>query len=46
MLEGQSQFRTELNQTIKELQAAMRSVRLFAEYMEQHPEALIMGKDQ
>jgi paraquat-inducible protein B len=44
MLAGQSEFRHELNQTLEELNSALRAIRLFAEYMEQHPEALIRGK--
>lgn len=44
MIEGQSQFRLELNRTLEELQAAMRAIRIFTEYMEQHPESFIRGK--
>jgi paraquat-inducible protein B len=34
----------ELNNTLKELSAAARSLRFMAEYIERHPEALIRGK--
>ncbi len=44
MIESQSQFRLELNKTLEELQATMRAIRIFAEYMEQHPESFIRGK--
>jgi virulence factor Mce-like protein len=33
-----------INETLKELSAAARSVRNWAEYLERHPEALIRGK--
>lgn len=35
----------ELVNTLNEVQAAARSLRLLAEYLEQHPEALIRGKN-
>ena len=44
MIAGQSRFRHELNRTLEELNSALRSIRLLAEYMEQHPEAVIKGK--
>jgi len=44
MLSEQSEFRHELRQTLAELESALRAIRLFAEYMEQHPESLINGK--
>jgi paraquat-inducible protein B len=34
----------ELSGTLAELSSAARSIRLMAEYLERHPEALIMGK--
>lgn len=44
MLAGQSEFRYELNETLEELNGALRAIRLLAEYMEQHPESIIRGK--
>ena len=39
-----SEERRQLDRTLKELQAAARSIKLWAEYLERHPEALIRGK--
>jgi paraquat-inducible protein B len=39
-----SEERKQLDRTLKEFQAAARSIRLWAEYLERHPEALIRGK--
>jgi len=39
-----SEERRKLDSTLKELQAAARSIKVFAEYLERHPEALIRGK--
>jgi paraquat-inducible protein B len=39
-----SPVRYELIKTLNELSAAARSFRLFAEYLENHPEAIIRGK--
>ena len=39
-----SEERRHLDSTLKELQAAARSIKVFAEYLERHPEALIRGK--
>jgi paraquat-inducible protein B len=39
-----SQTRAEIDKTLKEIQKAARSVRLLADYLEQHPEALLKGK--
>ena len=39
-----SPVRYELIKTLNELSAAARSLRVFAEYMQNHPEALIRGK--
>ncbi|GJL68399.1 MAG: paraquat-inducible protein [Nitrospirales bacterium] len=33
-----------INNTLKELSAAARSIRVLADYLEQHPEALVKGK--
>jgi paraquat-inducible protein B len=41
-----SQTTTELNKTLKELSAAARSIRIWADYLERHPEALIRGKGE
>lgn len=39
-----SPLRTELIKTLNEFTAAARSLRVFAQYLESHPEALIKGK--
>ena len=39
-----SATRAEIENTLKEIARAARSVRILAEYLEQHPEALIKGK--
>jgi paraquat-inducible protein B len=39
-----SEERRHLDSTLKELQAAARSIKVFAEYLERHPDALIRGK--
>jgi paraquat-inducible protein B len=39
-----SQGRYDLNALLKELTGAARSVRVFADYLERHPDALIRGK--
>lgn len=44
MVGNDSQLQYELKNTLKELSAAARSIRIFAEYLERHPEALIQGK--
>lgn len=46
MASDQTGFRHDLHQTLAELEATLRAIRLLAEYMEQHPEALIQGKVQ
>jgi len=33
-----------MNSALKELAAAARSIRVLADYLEQHPEALVKGK--
>jgi paraquat-inducible protein B len=39
-----SEERRHLDSTLSELRAAARSIKVFAEYLERHPEALIRGK--
>jgi paraquat-inducible protein B len=39
-----SEERRHLDSTLKALQEAARSIKVFAEYLERHPEALIRGK--
>jgi paraquat-inducible protein B len=39
-----SEERKQLDRTLKEFQAAARSIKIWAEYLERHPEALIRGK--
>jgi paraquat-inducible protein B len=39
-----SQVRGEITELMRQLQDAARSVRIFANYIEQHPEALLRGK--
>ena len=39
-----SQTRYDLNSMLKELAGAARSIRVFADYLERHPEALLRGK--
>ena len=36
----------ELNNTLKELTATSRSIRVFVEYLEEHPEAFLKGKER
>ncbi len=44
MLSPQSQLRYDLNQALSEMRNALRSLRILADYLEQHPEALVRGK--
>jgi len=44
LVEENSAFRYNLNETLSELSSAGRSIRLLADYLEQHPEALLYGK--
>jgi paraquat-inducible protein B len=37
-------MRADIEDTLKEIQRAARSVRILADYLEQHPEALLKGK--
>lgn len=39
-----SKMRRGLNSTLKEISGAARSIRIFADYLERHPEALLRGK--
>lgn len=41
-----SEERKQLDRTLKELQGAARSIKVWAEYLERHPEALIRGKSK
>ncbi len=43
-LESDSEIAVELANTLRELERAGRSVRVLADYLEQHPEALLKGK--
>ncbi len=43
-LQSDSEIAVELANTLRELERAGRSVRLLADYLEQHPEALLKGK--
>ena len=44
MVRAKSQARHDLNALLKELTGAARSIRVFADYLERHPDALIRGK--
>jgi paraquat-inducible protein B len=44
MVGSNSSTRYDLNATLKELAGAARSIRVLADYLERHPEALIRGK--
>ncbi len=44
MIDQNSSVRSELEQSLKELSRAAKSIRVFTEYLERHPEALIQGK--
>lgn len=44
MVGSDSQTRYDLNAMLKELAGAARSIRVFADYLERHPEALLRGK--
>ncbi len=44
LIEENSAFRYHLTETLSELSSAGRSIRLLAEYLEQHPESLLYGK--
>ena len=44
LIEPNSVLGTELGNTLQEVSRAARSVRILADYLERHPEALIRGK--
>ena len=44
MVDKKSTVRNELEQSLKELSRAAKSMRVFTEYLERHPEAIIQGK--
>lgn len=44
MLAPDSEMRTTIAAVLRELQTAARSIRVFADYLERHPEALLRGK--
>ncbi len=44
MVGNRSQMRLGLSSTLDEIARAARSIRIFAEYLERHPEALLRGK--
>lgn len=46
MAADQTGFRHDLHQMLVEFDATLRSIRLLAEYLEQHPESLLKGKAQ
>ena len=39
-----STVRNELERSLKELSRAAKSMRVFSEYLERHPEAILQGK--
>ena len=41
-----SELRYSMTQLMLELTDASRSLRVFAEYVAEHPEALLLGKDE
>jgi len=44
VISGHSPVTAEMTATLRELSAAARSIRVWADYLERHPEALIRGK--
>jgi len=44
IVDNKSTVRNELEQSLKELSRAAKSMRVFTEYLERHPEAIIQGK--
>lgn len=44
LVSGDSSLRYDLNQALKEMAGAARSIRSFADYLDRHPEALIRGR--
>ena len=45
MLEEESEFRYLLAQSLRELSASARSIRVLTDYLERHPDSVIFGKD-
>jgi paraquat-inducible protein B len=46
MLDASGTTRTELNRLLIELAEAAKSIRTLADYIEQHPESIVFGKDE
>ncbi len=46
LIDQKSTVRHELETSLKELSRAVKSMRVFTEYLERHPEAIIKGKQQ
>jgi paraquat-inducible protein B len=46
MLDADGTTRTELNRLLIELTEAAKSIRTLADYIEQHPESIVFGKDE
>ena len=46
LIEPNSELGAELGSTLQEVRGAARSVRVLADYLERHPEALIRGKTE
>lgn len=46
VLDKDSPMMTDLSKTLKELSLAARSIRIWADYLERHPEAFIRGKSE
>jgi paraquat-inducible protein B len=44
MVAADAPLRYDMNALLKELTGAARSIRVFADYIERHPDALIRGK--
>ncbi|MGR9092288.1 MAG: MlaD family protein [Gammaproteobacteria bacterium] len=45
-LRDDSEFSREIRQALREFERASRAIRVFAEYIDQHPEAILRGKQQ
>lgn len=45
-LRDDSEFSRELRAALREFERASRAIRIFAEYLDQHPEAILRGKQQ
>ncbi|MBT4838659.1 MAG: MCE family protein [Methylococcales bacterium] len=46
LMSNEGEVGTKLQQTLDELSAAARSIRVMADYLERHPEALLQGKER